>query len=443
MMNKFNYIIDTFKTIYDLGSLEPDVSYGINQKSIIQINNSSNSFFDSFDNDINKQEIVFNHWKERSIPFFFVTEKEETIIEKNSNCIIINYDIIASSFLFLSGWLEIKNNQKDNLNRLLFENTLQHKLGISHLPVVNYYLDILKTAIELAYSVEIKPKHNQYSFITSVSHDIDKCKTGWKEEAFHLIKNLKFFSLSKLLIQKIFIKDIWFNLDEILEYEKLNRIHSVFYFLTKHGKYKDKIENADYKLNEKTLKPIYKSILENNSEIGLHGSFGSSDSYKQFKVEISDIKTITNGEISGNRFHYLQYNINNTPDIIEESQLNYDMSLGFAESIGFRNGICHPFRLYNFKEDRSYNYLEIPLLVMDVTLFNKNYMNLSSEEAFFHCKGIISEVSKFKGIFTVLWHNNSYSKYKYNYRKIFIERLLSYCISQKTVFKSAHQIIEE
>jgi peptidoglycan/xylan/chitin deacetylase (PgdA/CDA1 family) len=440
-MNKFNYIIDTFKTIYDLGDLNPEISYGINPNSKIQITNLSANFFDSFENELNEEEIVFNDWKDQNIPFFFSRNQKKLAIEQLKNQVIINYDIIASSFLFLSGWLEYNNKTRDKFSRLQFQNTLQHKLDIAKIPVVDYYFDILKSAIEIAYNTRIKTKNGQHPFLTSVSHDIDKCQSGWAEEIFYLLKKFKFIPIIKVITSKIFNKDIWFNLSDILDYEKQKDIKSVFYFLTEKGKHQKGIYNSDYKIDHPSLKNIFNHILKNESEIGIHGSFGTSDSSFQFNKEISKLENIAKNRILGNRFHYLQYDINITPDILEKNHLVYDMSLGFAEHIGFRNGICHPFKLYNFKENKPYDYFEIPLVLMDVTLFNKAYMNLDTDEAFKQIAILISEIIKFKGVFTVLWHNNSYSQYKFAYRKKFFDKLVDYCKSKGSVFKTPKQIL--
>lgn len=441
MTNKFKYIIDTFKTVYDVDKLDLDINYGVNNNSAIQITNHFDNFFDSFDNDIDLKKITFNNWKNESIPFFFSPSQKQEVIKKQNNQLIINYDIIGSSFLFLSGWLEYKNRRLDNFNRIVFQETIQHKLGISHIPVVNYYFDILKTAIEIAYDIKVHPKNSKQPFITSVSHDIDKCKSGWKEEIFYLIKKLRPLSILKIIIKKLQGEDIWFNLSDIIRFEKQNNIKSVFYFLTKKGKYKNDIYNADYSIGDPRLKKIFQDIEKNDSEIGIHGSFGTSKSFVLFNEEISVLENEIGNEILGNRFHYLQYNISNTPDILEKSKLKYDMSLGFAENIGFRNGICYPFKLYNFEKDNPYDYYEIPLIVMDVSLFNKNYMNLNFNDALEQCKSLISEIIKFNGIFTVLWHNNSFSPYKYGYRKRFIQNLIDYCILEGTVFKTPKQIL--
>jgi 2,4-dienoyl-CoA reductase-like NADH-dependent reductase (Old Yellow Enzyme family) len=70
--------------------------------------------------------------------------------------------------------------------------------------------------------------------------------------------------------------------------------------------------------------------------------------------------------------------------------------------IGFRRGTSLPFYPYDFEEGVGYKVLQIPLLVMDVTL--KNNMNLSAEDALKQVNKIIDEVIEYGGVFSLLWH---------------------------------------
>jgi len=136
------------------------------------------------------------------------------------------------------------------------------------------------------------------------------------------------------------------------------------------------------------------------------------------------------GKIDGNRFHFLMFDPIKTPSILESSGIKYDSTLGFAESIGFRRGTCFPFYLYDFQNQSISNVLEIPLMVMDASLSGQKYMNLNPTSAFSAIKPIIDEVHKFEGVFTILWHNTFFSKYKYTGWSAVLEETLTYINSK-------------
>jgi len=104
----------------------------------------------------------------------------------------------------------------------------------------------------------------------------------------------------------------------------------------------------------------------------------------------------------GGRQHLLSFNPQKTTKIHQEVGLKFDGSLGFSDMIGFRRGTSLPFYPYDFEKGEGHKVLQIPLLVMDVTL--KNNMGLSEIDALERVNKIIDEVEKYGGVFSLLWH---------------------------------------
>lgn len=115
--------------------------------------------------------------------------------------------------------------------------------------------------------------------------------------------------------------------------------------------------------------------------------------------------------VLGNRFHFLLYQPEQTGTIIEKANLSYDSTIGFSEFPGFRNSFCFPFQPYDISNDRPYRFIEIPLNVMDGTL-RKN-LHLDPSKIMTTIDPLLSEVKKFGGVLTILWHNTHFSDYKY------------------------------
>jgi len=72
---------------------------------------------------------------------------------------------------------------------------------------------------------------------------------------------------------------------------------------------------------------------------------------------------------------------------------------------GFRNGMCHPFKPYDLEEEKEVNILEIPLTIMDGSLFK-----MSFEEAWEKIKRLVDETEKNAGVITILWHNTTFDE---------------------------------
>jgi hypothetical protein len=437
MKNKYNYFLDAFKRSYLIEHL-PEIGYG-NLSSNISIKQSVPEDFFNKKVAVNAEEVVWKEWKNTRIPFLFDSIDDE-VISFNGKSVIINFDIVASGFYLLSGYQELDKSKRDNLGRFLYSESIQHKLGITAIPVVNYYFDILKTAIEKVHGISLKPKYSvDGDFKVCLTHDIDNCSNGWLEGSAWAVKNKKYFAPFSLLYQRfIKQKDIWYNFETLLDIEKQYDAKSSFYFLCKKGKYLGK-SNADYHISNHKFQKVFRKIRASGSEVGIHGSFGTHSNLELLKKDIE----VLNQPVLGGRFHFLEFEMDLTPHILEQAGLKYDSTLSFAEHIGFRNSCCTPFPLFNFKENRTSSVLEIPLNIMDGTLSGKSYMNLSPEQSIESVKSLIEEVHKFNGVLTILWHNTYYSDYKYKGWREIMEKILQICKQKNAQIISAESVYNQ
>ena len=437
MKEKLAYVLKNFQLYYDIGGLH--ITYGDEKEGKILITRSAQELFFSNKQDINPDEIIWKEWKGRRIPFLFDEDDNSEIITVEDGFVRINYDIIASSFYFLSGWNEYLNPQKDQYGRVVYQHSMINKLNTNKIPVVNYYFDILYSAI-LKINGDIKKNiWGNNGFGVALTHDIDICRSAWRGGSLSEFKKRRFLSIPKLILKRFFGKDDWFNFKLISKIDKQYAASSTFYFLPQKGK-TGIWENADYDITSKSIRKEISKLEAASHEIGVHGSFGTHTDIKKFEVDISRINA---SDIEGNRFHFLMYDAAKSVQVLEDGKMNYDSSLAFAEEIGFRRGTCYPFYLYNFVENRISHVIEIPLMVMDGTLENSKYMGLLPERSFEKVKPIIEEVIKFGGVFTILWHNNYFSDYMYTgWKDVYIE-ILRYCKNQNGFLSSAKEIYEK
>ncbi len=412
--NKFNYILKNFALIYQLDKVkELDIDFNGDKNSEAKIIINTNSSLSS--------SPYYREWSKRKIPFLFNNEDNGDILNCSNNQCIINYDILSASFYLLSGKQEIDCKKRDKHDRFEFNESLQKKLNFVDYPLVNYYFDILKTAIEKVYSIKLDFNHG---FTICLSHDIDEVTSAWKHRIRISLQNKKIRkSISQFINHCISPFQPWKNIEDIIDIESKYGVKSTFFFLTNDNKVGE-IKNADYSLTNNYINSSIKKIISNNSEIGLHGSYRTHDIEKEFMGDLNQLSSRINNPILGNRFHFLQWDMSKTPSIIEQSGLEYDTSLGFQEQIGFRNGICNPFYLYDFENDTPYNFLEIPLTIMDCSLAFENYMGVSVSEAKIEANSMINEVEKWNGTLVFNWHNTFISEYLNPEWRIFYSNLL-------------------
>ena len=435
MDKQLHYVIDLFNRIYSQKAGDYELSYGIDGKSAIQINKGMTGFFEKKEA-YNIRNVTWKEWNGVQIPFLFDTKQETEILTFSEGQAIINFDIIASSFFFLSNWQEIAYKSSGDLCRFPYEESIQHKLKIIDKPVVNYYFDILKTAIEKVYGIHLSISlWKGKNFAAFISHDIDTCQTAWMQGSFRALMKGDLISILKLLGLKVFSHDAWFNFKEILASEKKEDIHSSFFFLARQGKH-GKFRNGDYDIRKKKFSRVFESIRENGSETGIHGSLGTCNDLERYAEDIRRIGTA----IKGNRFHFLEFDAITTPEVLEKCGIEFDSTMCFAEHYGFRNGICHPFYLWDIRNERQSKVLEIPLVLMDGTLQNTKYMNIGKEEIEPRISELVKEIRKFSGLLTVIWHNTHYSEYKYKGWDKIIGMIIRICKENDALFLNGSEI---
>ena len=114
------------------------------------------------------------------------------------------------------------------------------------------------------------------------------------------------------------------------------------------------------------------------AEVGLHGSYSAADDAQRIADEKERLERLS-GPVQGQRYHYLRIDPHRNLGALEAAGFAYDSSLGFGDAVGFRAGIAHPFRPWDFERDAPHDLIEVPLAAMDVTLSAERYLNLSVE----------------------------------------------------------------
>ncbi len=473
MTPKFAYVLNYFRQIYNVPQAV-EIGYGTTDRKV-NIYDCQTRYFESL-NPFPGNNITIKNWRNREIPFLFAKQDQGDVVGFSDNRAFIRYDILAASFFFLSGWQEFEFMSRHNILRYPYNASLQKKLNITQIPVVNYYFDILKTAIERVYNLSLSiSAWGENSSAICLTHDIDKCYTGWRQDVFSQVKKKRLATAAKIVRRRATHSDYWFNFTDILDIEEQYSAQSSFYFIGSKNKlytkpqyaipeqqkispqrekitdrdyffqasplsrfngYTTFLQNADYDIRTREIQSVFEEIRQHGSEVGIHGGFGSHLDASLLKTEAGRFPF----PITGGRFHYLNFDMTCTFDILESLGLSYDSTLGFAEKSGFRNGIAFPFLPYNIREDRPYPLLEIPLIAMDTTF--RRYQYSAMAEILPEVLTIFNEVEKFNGCLTILWHNAYFSPYKFAGWKDIYENILQEGKRRNAALFSGEQVYE-
>ena len=244
-------------------------------------------------------------------------------------------------------------------------------------------------------------------FAALISHDIDYLyEPKWK---FKTLVNQQTQALSKRNFKKFILNfdnlkrkiSPLLSIDNILKVNEKYGINSIFYFLALN----QGDEDFNYNLQEVFQ---YKDVLINRGDqIGLHGGHKAYYSHHKILLEKKYLETTFDIEVNSYRNHYLHFDISSTWNHLINSGFKVDSTLGYSKVPGFRNGMCHPFNPYSLFESKFLNIIEIPLMIMDTTLFK--HLQFDGENAFNLIKDMIDYVKSLNGVFTILWHNESFN----------------------------------
>ncbi len=269
-----------------------------------------------------------------------------------------------------------------------------------------------------------------------ISHDIDllvnrkwPLKTILNQQVRALIKgNFKQYYESKSKYKSQLITA--YSLKNILGYLKSRDIQSSTFFLSLEEGERD----FNYSLVE--VQDEIEFASKNGFEIGLHGGHTAYKNIDHLQREKKRILAHTEARCIGYRNHYLRFQYPNTLRNLASAGFEYDSTFGFAERIGFRNGMCFPFKPYDSVNEEYLDIVEIPLMAMDDTLFR--YMNLNYPEVLANVKDLVQQVKSLGGVFTLLWHNDSFS----GERKEAFTEIIDYLENENVWFATNAQLVD-
>jgi hypothetical protein len=332
------------------------------------------------------------------LPLLF-KEPNTPLLQKTGEGWQITADLIAGIFYFMSGWQE--RHQGD---RFYHTDSWQGRHGFEKQPLADQYFELLAGALAQCYHTAV-PRKKWHGAAVTLSHDIDKLYGGRLEGSFNELKKGFFLKALKGLTGR---RDPWFNLSAIGQIEKELGVTATYFMLPRQGSHPQG-ENADYHYAHPAVQKEVAALREAGSEIALHGSLGTHVNAREFERDCAQLKE----KALGNRFHFLHFNRQHTPELLENAKMQYDATIGFPDMIGFRNGMARPYKLFNFERNRIGETLEIPLHIMDTSLQHPKYMGLKPRAALEAMKSLFEISRAQQGVLSVLWHNNYFSDYKY------------------------------
>ncbi len=365
-----------------------------------------------------------------NLPVIF-GNSEIRITENQINCEI---DIIGSAFFMLSRYEECIERKRDYYDRVSAKTSIAYQEGFLQRPIINEYIELLFYLLQRLWP---KLERKSRNFRNLISADVDAPYAYSVKSLFLLFKQLTANIFIRRNIRRVFtdILNIFFTKFDIYKFDPFypnfewmisenlkNKNQMIFNFIVD---CKNKKMDGVYNINEPIIRKLLKKIDKAKLDIGIHFSYESYKDINQMNKEIEIFNEVRKNNCLSikslsSRQHILRLDPRKTIRLLNQAGVQFDTSLTYHDSAGFRCGICYEYKMYDVLTRSELSIIIRPLIVMEVTLFNKNYMNLSSDEGYLFMQKMKERCYQFNGDFSLLWHNHFFDKkiYKEIYKKV-------------------------
>lgn len=140
---------------------------------------------------------------------------------------------------------------------------------------------------------------------------------------------------------------------------------------------------------------------------GLHPSYATYNDFEKMEFEAKALKVLI-PNFDSSRQHYLRYRLPETFRNLEKLGIRNEYSVCPVKYVGFKTGLCIPYKWYDLGEERKSNLTLHPAVVMDRSL--QQYLKLDPLFARKEIQGIVEKVKRANGKFVVILHNETFSE---------------------------------
>ena len=302
---------------------------------------------------------------------------------------IIRTDIVYNAFFFTSRAEELINTQRDEHDRFLAAHSLLGKKNRLQIPMLDEHARLVLKLLD----APMPQDAFRHIYLT---HDIDSISQyRHLRGAVGGILRGEIKQVSDALTD--IHRDPLYTFPWIIDQdEKVPDAETIYFVKRTRGRGYD---YPQYCLWGHDWRRLKKLLRHSGAFLGVHGSY------------YGDIPKIKYSRMF--RAHYLRSSIDHMQRLADAGYTD-DFTMGFADQAGFRLQTSRAVRWINPQTMKLTGLTLHPLLIMDNTLSQDNYMNLSEDEAYFLCERLIAKVRMHHGDLCLLWHNSNINDSTYH-----------------------------
>lgn len=173
-------------------------------------------------------------------------------------------------------------------------------------------------------------------------------------------------------------------------------------------------------------------------DIGMHYNYNTFLDDRRFDDQKSQLDDTVGTPVTVGRAHYLKFDPEKSLPFLARHGITVDESAGFADRIGYRNGIAGCFQAYDQVAKKPLDIYEIPLMVMDAVLVDQYGDGCIDKFA-----GMLSHLTRIGGAVSIVFHPGEFFNPEYRPMLGIYHRMLMAARGVEAVSKTAATLAGE
>ncbi|HZN98762.1 MAG TPA: hypothetical protein VFB61_13595 [Gemmatimonadales bacterium] len=199
--------------------------------------------------------------------------------------------------------------------------------------------------------------------------------------------------------------------------------------------------DATYQVDGPAARKIVTALTQAGHEIGLHGSFATTDDATQMQDQRRRLARLTDAPILGVRQHFLRMQPGRTQRHMVQCGFEYDSTWGFADRNGFRLGVADPVPAWDAAGEATLPLDALPLIWMDRAL--SKYGGIEEPGRWVEdARDLMKECKAVEGVWVGLWHPNTTEPLGFPNAEPAFVSLLQALADDRPYFGTAHRVAQ-
>lgn len=187
--------------------------------------------------------------------------------------------------------------------------------------------------------------------------------------------------------------------------------------------------------------PIVLELLEkipSDWDIGIHYNYDTFLNHERFKAQIEQLQNAINSTIAVGRAHYLKFDPEKSFSFLQKYGIYADESSGYADRIGYRNGIGGCFQVYDTISRKPLDIWEVPMTIMDAVLvrqYGSESINIFSR--------LLNHLRCIGGALSVIFHPGQFFNPEHKQMLNVYHKMLIECRQLEALSKTARSLVDK